>query len=209
MMADDTHRIAPGCSDLSTRIGATMSIPVTCTVCRKSMKVSDGITEQKKIRCTSCGTVILLTPDPSNPGSVTASFPRKTDKPKTMTEKQKQLLLWCVLGSLGIIVAIGLWWTLSGPATHGKVEGTVTLDGTVPLEHGTIVFVPLDSTKGASASGAITRGRYSMKAPIGPNKVQIRGDETQVVAARFGSEWDKQVDIKPGSNAENFEVNSK
>jgi DNA-directed RNA polymerase subunit RPC12/RpoP len=182
-----------------------MSIPITCTVCRKSMKIGDGITEAKKIRCTGCGTVILLTPDPSSPGDVKVSYPRKTAKPNTMTEKQKQILLWCGLGALGLVLAIGLWYSLSGPSTHGAVEGEVTLDN-APLEKGTITFMPLEGTKGVAAKGPIVRGRYSTRASLGTNKVEIRGGEENTL---YKLKADLTIEIKAGSNTGNFEVASK
>jgi len=44
------------------------------------MKVGEGFVEPKKVRCSGCGTVILLTPDPDDPSNVAISFPGRAAK---------------------------------------------------------------------------------------------------------------------------------
>src|SRR4051812_27556286 len=109
-------------------IGFTMALRITCTACRTVIKVDNTIREEKKVRCTGCRIVILLTPDQDEPDGVRISYPKKTDKPKGMKESTKRYLMIAALAGMAIVVAIGLWYTLSGPKTHATVEGVVTLD---------------------------------------------------------------------------------
>lgn len=134
--------------------------------------------------------------------------------------------------------AVGLAFALlalgcgKGDANRGTVSGAVTLDGK-PLEQGSILFTPIEGTKGVVAGGQIQNGQYRFVGATGPaigmNRVEIQamrkngkmipkpmgapgemveGSE-QAVAARFNSESTLKIEIKPGENTANFDVTSK
>lgn len=79
------------------------------------MKLGTMITEEKKVRCSGCGIVILVTPHPSNPMEVVTSIPKKSERPKGLSDAHKKLLLSVVLLILVSLVAFGIWWTTSRP----------------------------------------------------------------------------------------------
>jgi hypothetical protein len=75
------------------------------------MKIGDGLAEPKKVRCTGCGMVILLTPNAADPANPSLSFPRKTETGKGMSESQRGMLLLVGVGVLVVVAVAGLWWT--------------------------------------------------------------------------------------------------
>jgi hypothetical protein len=75
------------------------------------MRVGEGFAEPKKVRCSGCGTVILLTPDPANPSDVKISFPKKSDKKNEGSETRKRILLYSAFGAACLFLAFALWWT--------------------------------------------------------------------------------------------------
>lgn len=207
-----------------------MSIPVICTVCRTAMKVGEGFTEPKKIRCSGCGTVILLTPEPGNPSNIAVSFPRKKSKRRGLSEGQQRILLYVIFGGFCLFFLYVLWWANKAPDDHGAVEGTVNLDGS-PMDDGIIIFESQDG-KDIKATISISKGRYSISARNGPglghNKVTIHSyqstgkkvpnpakpdqeidERIDMVAPRFNNEERKSVTIQAGSNPLNFDVLSK
>jgi hypothetical protein len=175
------------------------------------MKVGQSFSEPKKIRCSGCRTLILLTPDPTNPSNVAVSFPRTKAKQSGMTETHKRIILYSAFGAMCLFLAYALW---SGrtPPNRAAVEGKVTIDG-VAMNSGTIRFDSFDGK--FSASGEITRGTYSISAAKGPwlgmNKVKIKCVEKDVdrVAPRFNAEDQYKVEIKAGTNNHNFDPLSK
>ena len=191
-----------------------MSIRFTCTACRTVLKLGEMIAEPRKVRCTGCGIVILVEPDPTHSSGIKSSIPEQMDK-TTKRIRQEQARLRMILASglviLGIALAIGIWWSFRGPANRAAIEGTVKLDGAA-MEQGTIVFVPEDKSK-APVGVPITRGSYSTSASSGPfigaNTVQISGSENEIVAARFNTESKRTLEIRAGSNTGNFEVQAK
>ncbi|MDB5339964.1 MAG: hypothetical protein JWN70_5583 [Planctomycetaceae bacterium] len=72
----------------------------------------------------------------------------------------------CVLGCALFVVGCGP----SGPELY-SVKGEVKYDSQ-PLATGDIIFEPTDS-EGAASGGAITQGKYSIKALPGKYKVKI------------------------------------
>lgn len=186
-----------------------MSIRFTCTACRTVLKLGEMIAEPRKVRCTGCGIVILVEPDPANPLGVKSSIPERMDKTtKRIRQEQARFRIVLVGGLvvLGIGLAIGIWLTVRTPSDRAAIEGEVKLDGT-PLERGTIVFVPEDKSK-SPVGVPITSGSYSIGAGSGPfigaNTVQISGSGTETVAARFNTESKKTIEIKAGANKEDF-----
>lgn len=209
-----------------------MTIRFNCGACRAVLKVPEVVTEERKVRCTACGVVILLSPDETSPIGMTATLPDTSKKKmaiaKVEAARQRRVLL-AVLGVLAVILAGGLWWTLWGPSNRAAVEGDVELDK-LPMQNGTILFIAADDPKKTSAKGTITNGHYKLAASegpfIGPNKVEIRSprftgkllidkvhnpiDETvEAVAATYNDKTILQVDIKAGARTENFKVKSK
>jgi len=206
-----------------------MSIPIICTVCRTSMKVGEGFTEPKKIRCNGCGTVILLTPDPGNPSNVAISFPRKKDRKSGLTDGQKRVALYTIFGIICLFFLYALWVAVRTPDGQAAVEGRVTLDGD-EMKKGKIQFHSLDGK--IMAVGEIVRGRYAISARsgpgIGPNKVKIICLETIKVKDPSNPDLEKdevvdrvspafhepenpenQIEIKAGSNKFDFAPLSK
>jgi hypothetical protein len=109
---------------------------------------------------------------------------------------------------------------------RGAVSGEVKLDGK-PVEHGSILFLPMQGAEGREASGPIERGLYKLSAvAIGQNRVEIRAmrktgqkvpmpyakhgetvdEEVPAVAERFNSASTLAAEMKPGDNVANFEV---
>lgn len=175
------------------------------------MKIGEPITEAKKVRCKSCGSVILLTPNPSEPNGMAVTLPKKTDRPSSMSRSNQQLLLAGGLIGLALFLALGLWWTFSNPSDRGSVEGAVKYDN-APLDRGTIVFLFSKDGKETSATAPIKQGRYSISAARGPaiglNKVEIRGDENNPVHARYNTESELSAEISLGPNTKDYEVKS-
>jgi len=168
--------------------------------------------EEKKVRCTGCRIVILLTPDPDEPNGLRVKIPRKSDKPKQMSEGKKRVLLIGLLSVLVIIVLIGLYITFSNPPDRGAVEGMVSHEGAA-LEKGTIKFVSQDAPIPRTVSAPIVRGRYSLRASQGPaigkNKVEISSDGTEIIAPRFGEKSEYYVDIRVGANPRDIDTLAK
>lgn len=172
------------------------------------MKIDSRISEEKKVRCTGCRIVILLTPDEDAPDGMLVSIPKKSEKPKGMPESRKRMLLTAALVVMALVVAIGIWYSImSGPPTHATVEGEVTLDS-VPLDKGTIEFATTGDKK-IVASAGIVRGRYSVRAGIGNNIVKVTGEEGTNIAAKYNKESKLEFNVIAGTNPKNFEVTSK
>ncbi len=193
-------------------MGVAMEIRFTCSACRTVMKLGEAITEQKKVRCSGCGTVIVVAPHPSNPHEVMTSIPNKRERPKGMSETTRRNILMAVVAALIVIMVTAIWWTQAGPSVTAAVEGDVTLDGA--LAKGWIVFTPVDTSKGAKeVKVAIERGHYSVGAWSGPyigtNKWQILGNETEIVAPQFNTENQETINIQAGENKKTFETKSK
>jgi hypothetical protein len=115
-------------------------------------------------------------------------------------------ILFVGVGAVALVLfsGIGIWWTQSGPTLTAAIEGDVTLNGTL-LPRGTIVFTPVDTSKGAKeVKVAIERGHYSVGTRRGPyigfNKVQILGNENEVV-----SEFDP-INIEAGAKQHDFKT---
>jgi hypothetical protein len=79
------------------------------------MKLGEMITEEKKVRCSGCGIVILVNPHPTIPTEVVASIPKKSERPKGMSDSRKKLLLSGALLVLAVLFAFGMWLTMSRP----------------------------------------------------------------------------------------------
>lgn len=117
----------------------------------------------------------------------------------------------------------------SGELDRASISGMVTLDG-VAVAEGSIVFRPIDGTKGPIAGAVIQNGRYAIgraKGPVaGNNRVEISAFKKtgRKVSSRFGGTVDEAVEsvpdrynssstlaatIKSGKNTLDYELTSK
>ena len=140
--------------------------------------------------------------------------------------------LWRLIGGLGLaLAALGLGCGKGG--NHASIHGQVTLDGK-PLEHGSILFVPIQGAKGVPTGGPITNGSYELLGPGGPaigvNRVEVQAVrksgkmvqdpyapkgqgkfielEVGAVSPRFNAGSILKAEVKPGDNTANFDVQS-
>ena len=137
----------------------------------------------------------------------------------------------CILSLVIVLLplSIGCGKTESN---RGSVSGEVKLDGK-PLEKGSILFTPIEGTKGTVAGGEIKDGKYQLAGEKGPaqgkNSVSIRavrktgkmvqkpmaprGEMTEemaeAIAPRFNSSTTLSIEVKPGANTKDFDVQSK
>ena len=87
-------------------------------------------------------------------------------------------------------------------ADRARVYGTVTFDS-VPIEEGSITFIPADGTRGPTSGGEIKVGRYDIsqtKGPmIGTSRVEIRGSRNtgKQIQSPLGGMIDERIDIVP------------
>jgi hypothetical protein len=119
-----------------------------------------------------------------------------------------------------------------GNGDRSDLTGEVTLDDR-PLERGSILLVPVDSTRGTTAGGEIRDGAFSLtgkQAPaVGAYRGEIRAmkksgrkvqkamgqpgeleDEVvEAVAPRFNAATGLQVDVKAGGATAQFAVSSR
>ncbi len=134
---------------------------------------------------------------------------------------------------LFFFLAAALITGCGGGIERAAVEGQVSLNGK-PIQKGSIFFRPTGETKGMTAGGEISDGRYRLSADKGPavgsNLVEIYtdlrtgrkvplvpGDPTagmkdevlQAVAARYNTQTTLRCEIAAGDNSHDFEVTSK
>ena len=140
---------------------------------------------------------------------------------------------WRWIGGLGLALVVLSIGCGKGSGNHASVRGEVKLDGK-PLERGSILFVPIEGTKGGPAGGPIANGTYRLSGldgpPIGINRVEIQAMrksgkmmqnpyapkgqgqlielEVGAVAPRFNAGSILKAEIKPGDNTANFDVES-
>lgn len=145
---------------------------------------------------------------------------------ETMTSRpsMKRLIAFGLL----LLLATGCGKTDSN---RGSISGEVKLDGK-PLERGSILFTPIDGTKGSVAGGQIEGGQYRLSndkgLAVGYNRVEIRAvrktgkmvqkplaprgqmieESIEAIPPRFNSASTLKTEIKPGQNTANFEVAS-
>src|SRR5947208_1413903 len=91
-----------------------MAIRITCAACRTVMKVTEGLTEQKKLRCTGCKMLIMITPDPKAPDGLQISYPKKADKNRQLSERRRQIGLFSAVGVALLGLILILWYSFSG-----------------------------------------------------------------------------------------------
>ncbi len=113
-----------------------------------------------------------------------------------------------------------------GDSGTAEVSGTVTVDGT-PVEEGKIGFSPVDG-KTTTAGGDIKKGLYSVQVPVGTMKVSISVPKVvgmkklyptpdspsmpvtkESLPAKYNFDTQLQLEVKPGVNQKDFELQSK
>ena len=135
-------------------------------------------------------------------------------------------------------VVVTLCTVMSAPgcsrtrSNRGAVSGGVVLDGS-PVADGMILFRPCRGNDGPTAGASISQGRYAVPGAKGPwvgwNRVEIRAtrksgkkvpkpfgkanemidDDEEAVAAKYNDASELEVDIKPGTNTFDFQVESR
>jgi hypothetical protein len=110
--------------------------------------------------------------------------------------------------------------------TTGQVSGQVTVGGK-PLEKGTIQFVPADGTS-PTAGGEVLGGKYSVRVSVGTMKVSFSAPKVvgqkkvyntpdsptmpvtaEALPARYSTESKLTLEVKPGSNPKDWELEEK
>jgi hypothetical protein len=111
-------------------------------------------------------------------------------------------------------------------ATRGDVSGRVTVDD-APAATGAISFAPVDGASPTSG-GKILDGKYSVKAPFGVAKVEIRVPKVvgerklydtpdspvqplmeESLPKKYNDESELTIDVKPGSTEHDFDLKTK
>lgn len=190
-----------------------MSIRFTCAACPTVLKIPEMINESKKVRCTGCGIVLIVEPDPDNDDGVIATVAKRTPKPKQGAGASNQMLLFAGAALVLLLLMFGLWWFYGGPSDRAAIEGNITLDD-VLLEGGTITFKPMDDSSKEIVTGPINaRGHYSFSASRGPaigrNRVEIYGGDNKTVAAAYNTASTLVFDVQKGANTKDFSVKSR
>lgn len=194
-----------------------MSIRFTCPTCHAVLKIAEMISEPRKVRCTGCSLVILVSPDEDAPNGVRTSVPEKpskTGESEADIARRRNILVGAMVAVLILLLA-GIWWTQRGPADRAAVEGRIMLDD-VLMDKGTIVFVPIDGTPGQSVTVGVVNGRYQVSASHGPHigvyRVEIHSERAgggELVAKRFNAESTEKITISAGLNSKDYDVRSK
>jgi hypothetical protein len=190
---------------------------------------------QRKVRCTGCGAVILLTPDDDAPDGMTVSIPQQSGKrtnPFESAENRYRLMVYSGAAIALLLIVLGLWWYFSAPTDRGAIEGDVTFDGH-PVDKGYVVFVSLNPSTPVSTRADIKDGHYKVAADKGPviglNRVEVyaqHGTGRQIakndgtgemvdeyvdlpVHASYNTQSTITVDISRGNNTKDLPVFSR
>jgi hypothetical protein len=113
-----------------------------------------------------------------------------------------------------------------GGASIAEVSGMVKVDG-APMPKGAILFTPLDG-KGQTAGGTIEDGHYSVQVPVAAMKVSLSQmkflrtrklydkpgspeytQNTEGLPPRYNEKSELRLDVKPGRNQKDWDVQSK
>jgi hypothetical protein len=111
-------------------------------------------------------------------------------------------------------------------STYPEVSGRVTVDG-APAKTGAITFIPVDG-QSPTAGAEIVDGMYTANVPPGTAKVQIRvskkvGEQKlydtpdspvqpimqEVLPAKYNDQTELVLDVKPGTNEKNYDLETK
>ncbi|MBX3425133.1 MAG: hypothetical protein KF688_05585 [Pirellulales bacterium] len=119
----------------------------------------------------------------------------------------------------------GSFWGCSEPTT-GTVFGTVAVGG-APVETGAITFIP-ENLKGRTTGAEIADGRYRTTSSLGRMRVEIRVPRVvgqkklydapdspmkaileETIPARYHDESTLTIEVLPGNNERDFELELK
>ena len=111
-------------------------------------------------------------------------------------------------------------------SNEATVSGAITVDGTPPKE-GSIGFIPADG-QSRTAGGQIADGKYEARVPIGKMLVQVRVPKVvgqrklyntpdsptqpileEVLPAKYNSQTELELTVKPGENQQDYQLKSK
>lgn len=119
-----------------------------------------------------------------------------------------------------------------GRSDHADLNGEVLLDGQ-PLPDGSVLLVPVNSSKGTTAGGAIKDGKFAINGKAAPGvgeymveihasklsgrkvqkamgkKGELDDEMVEAVAPRFNARTELRVEVKPGGTNARFEVFSR
>lgn len=142
-----------------------------------------------------------------------------------------ECLVRLIVVLMAVVSLVTVGCRKAGPI-RGSIHGEVKLDGQL-LQQGSILFVPIDGTRGVVTGEQIVGGKYHLRRAVGPsigrNRVEIRAvrkgdalvpapfapegemipETVEAVATRFNSESTLKVSVLPGDNIAHFEVHSK
>jgi hypothetical protein len=123
-------------------------------------------------------------------------------------------------------VILMVFLVLVGCGGEPVASGTVKVDGQ-PLEEGNISFFPVDG-KSTTAGGPIKGGQYTVNVPTGTMKVVISKAKivgykklyntpdakqypvtAEALPDRYNEKSELRLDVKPGKNQKDWELNSK
>ncbi len=108
-----------------------------------------------------------------------------------------------------------------GGGGTAEVTGIVTFEGK-PVEKGAITF--RSTGTGGVEGGEIVNGRFGVKAPLGPNKVEINGTKVigkkklyadkadtmdltdELLPKRYNEKTELTFDVKAGTNEKDFSL---
>ena len=115
----------------------------------------------------------------------------------------------------------------------GEVTGAFTVDGQTPADGSSITFFAIDG-KSQPAGATIDQNRYTAQVPVGTFKVEIRvprpaggaagntagpgsggpgaGDAGLIeesLPAKYNTETELTIDVKPGKNNKNWDLSTK
>ncbi len=129
-------------------------------------------------------------------------------------------------GVAGFVLLLVVQPGCRGSDGMSGVSGTVTLDGK-PLESGAISFIPVDG-QSTTAGGEIKQGHYSVQVPPAAMKVSISSPKVvgkkklydtpdspemevtqEAVPARYNEQTELKIDVKSGTNKQDFDLQSK
>ncbi len=124
---------------------------------------------------------------------------------------------------IALAVLLGAAGCGSADATRGEVSGRVTIDG-APASAGAIALIPVDGAS-PTAGGKVLDGRYSVKAPLGLAKVEIRVPKVvgqrklydtpdspvqplmeESLPMKFNDETQLTIEVAPGSIEHDFDL---
>lgn len=104
----------------------------------------------------------------------------------------------------------------------GIVKGSVTVDGK-PAETGAISFFPLDE-KSRTTGARIDAGKFEAHVPPGAQRVEVRVPKVitpskdpvlnppvmaESLPAKYNSQSELKIDVKAGTNEQNFDLKTK